>query len=214
MRLIFMSLLAMICGLFSCTAQTDKYKSVEVEEFEKTITDTSVVRLDVRTPEEYAEGHIVGAMNIDVQNSSFEQKATSVLPKYKTIALYCRSGRRSKKAATILADKGYTIVELNTGYIGWTGAGKAVVTSEEEKPEMVGAYDDGRTPTKDEIELFKDTYKGNIELTPITVSTQVVAGTNYKFVCKDKSGSIYQVIIYQKLPAYGGEAEVTSIEKE
>jgi len=56
--------------------------------------------------------------------------------------------------------------------------------------------------------------KGDIELTPVNVSTQVVAGTNYKFVCKDKSGSTYHVIIYQKLPAYGGEAEVTSIEKE
>jgi len=129
MRLIFMSLLAMICSLFSCTAQTDKYKSVEVDEFEKAIADTSVVRLDVRTPEEYAEGHIAGALNIDVLNSDFEQKATSVLPKDKTIALYCRSGRRSKKAAAILADKGYTIVELNSGYIGWTGAGKEVVTS-------------------------------------------------------------------------------------
>jgi len=139
--MIFMSLLTMICGLFSCTAQTDKYKSVEVEEFEKAIADTSVVRLDVRTPEEYAEGHIEGAINIDVLNSSFEQKATSVLPKDKTIALYCRSGRRSKRAAEILSAKGYTIVELNTGYIGWTGAGKEVVTSEEEKPQMVG----GRT---------------------------------------------------------------------
>jgi len=129
MRLIFMSLLAMICSLFSCTAQTDKYKSVEVDEFEKAIADTSVVRLDVRTPEEYAEGHIAGALNIDVLNSDFEQKATSVLPKDKTIALYCRSGRRSKKAAAILADKGYTIVELNSGYMGWTGAGKEVVTS-------------------------------------------------------------------------------------
>jgi len=133
MRLIFMSLMAIICGLFSCTAQTDKYKSVKVEEFEKAITDTSVVRLDVRTPEEYAEGHIVGALNIDVQNSSFEQKATSVLPKDNTIAVYCRSGRRSKKAATILSDKGYTIVELNTGYIGWKDAGKKIVTSIEKE---------------------------------------------------------------------------------
>jgi len=139
MRLIFMSLMAIICGLFSCTAQTHKYKSVEVEDFEKAIADTAVVRLDVRTPEEYAEGHIVGALNIDVQNGSFEQKATSVLPKDKTIALYCRSGRRSKRAAEILSTKGYTIVELNTGYIGWTGAGKEVVTSEEEKPQMVDA---------------------------------------------------------------------------
>jgi len=214
MRLTFMSLLAMICSLFSCSAQTDKYKSVEVEEFEKTIADTSVVRLDVRTAEEYAEGHIAGALNIDVQNDRFEQMADSILPKDKTIALYCRSGRRSKKAATILADKGYNIVELNSGYIGWTGAGKEVVTSEEENPQHLGAYTEGRALTKDEQKLFNETYKGEIKLTPMTVSTQVVAGTNYKFICKDKGGSTYQVIIYQKLPAYGGEAEVTTIEKE
>jgi len=121
----------MIGSLFSCTAQTEKYKSVEVEKFEKVIADTAVVRLDVRNPEEYKEGHIAGALNIDVQNDNFEQKADSILPKNKTIALYCRSGRRSKRAAEILSTKGYTIVELNTGYNGWTGAGKKVVTTNE-----------------------------------------------------------------------------------
>ena len=120
-----MSLLGTIFGLFSCNAQSEKsgsdngFKSVEVEEFAKVIADTAVIRLDVRTAEEYAEGHIDNAINIDVLKDDFESKATATLPKDKTIALYCRSGRRSKNAAKILTKNGYTVVELNSGYNGW-----------------------------------------------------------------------------------------------
>ena len=78
---------------------------------------------------------------------------------------------------------------------------------------LVGAYTDGRKVSKEESELFLATYKGKVKLTPESVSTQVVAGTNYKFICRDKNGKRYQVGIYQKLPCYGGEAEVTSIEE-
>lgn len=116
-----------IFSIFGCSAQNQKFTSVQVDEFEKTIAQANVVLVDVRTPEEYAEGHIANALNIDVLNESFEKKATSTLPKDKTIAVYCRSGRRSKKAATILADSGYKVVELDTGYLGWTGAGKNTV---------------------------------------------------------------------------------------
>ena len=122
-----MSLLTMICSLFSCSAQNQDFKSVEVDGFEKVIADTAVIRLDVRTPKEYAEGHIEGAQNIDVLNDAFEENASLTLPKDKVIALYCRSGKRSKKAAGILAAKGYRIIELNSGYLGWTEARKAVV---------------------------------------------------------------------------------------
>lgn len=119
-KIVIMGLLSAIFGLFSCQAQSDKkFVSVDADEFEKIIADTAVIRLDVRTPEEYQEGHIDGAINIDVQNDSFEGKATSTLSKDKTIALYCRSGRRSKKAANILSAKGYKIIELDTGYSGW-----------------------------------------------------------------------------------------------
>ena len=124
-KIIIMSLLGTIFGLFSCNAQSEKsgsdngFKSVEVEEFAKVIADTAVVRLDVRTADEYAEGHIDNAINIDVLKDDFESKATATLPKDKTIALYCRSGRRSKNAAKILTKNGYTVVELNSGYNGW-----------------------------------------------------------------------------------------------
>lgn len=53
------------------------------------------------------------------KKEDFESKAKSALPKNKTIALYCRSGRRSKNAAKILTANGYTVVEQNSGYKGW-----------------------------------------------------------------------------------------------
>ena len=122
-KLAIMSLFSTIMGLFGCTAQSSKFVTVDVEEFAKVIADTAVVRLDVRTPQEYAEGHIEGAINIDVLSDDFAAEA-SKLPADRTIALYCRSGNRSKKAAAILADKGYKVIELATGYKGWTRSGK------------------------------------------------------------------------------------------
>lgn len=118
-KFVIMSILSVVLGFLSCNAQSKGYKSVDAKSFAKIIKDTAVVRLDVRTPEEYAEGHIEKAINIDVMNNNFETTAMSILPQNKTIALYCRSGKRSKKAAGILAEKGYKVVELNSGYKGW-----------------------------------------------------------------------------------------------
>ena len=127
MKKIFMIISAVLCNLLGCTAQQQNFESLDVEAFEKVISDTSVVRLDVRSIDEYASGHIAKAINIDVMKDDFTTKATSLLPKDKTIALYCRSGRRSKKAAGILVENGYKVIELNSGISGWTNARKEIV---------------------------------------------------------------------------------------
>ena len=127
MRKIFMIISAVLCNLLGCTAQQQNFESLDVEAFEKAISDTSVVRLDVRSIDEYASGHIAKAINIDVMKDDFTTKATSLLPKDKTIALYCRSGRRSKKAAGILVENGYKVIELNSGISGWINARKELV---------------------------------------------------------------------------------------
>lgn len=127
MRKIFMIISAVLCNLLGCTAQQQNFESLDVEAFEKVISDTSVVRLDVRSIDEYASGHIAKAINIDVMKDDFKTKATSLLPKDKTIALYCRSGRRSKKAAGILVENGYKVIELNSGISGWINARKELV---------------------------------------------------------------------------------------
>ena len=120
-------LLVIICLLPMCMSCQSKqaFKSVDVDEFEKVMADTSYVLLDVRTATEYAEGHIPGThFNIDVLQDDFESKALKVLSKEKKVALYCRSGNRSKNAARILSKKGYQVVELSTGFNGWKAAGK------------------------------------------------------------------------------------------
>ena len=119
--------LTLIMGFsfFGLFGQTNKFKTVDVNEFEKFIADTAVVLLDVRTPAEHAEGFIPGThFNIDVLEDTYTKVATETLPKDKPVALYCRSGNRSKNAARILAEKGYQVVELGTGFRGWVAAGK------------------------------------------------------------------------------------------
>ena len=112
-------------GLFG---QTNNFKIVDVNEFERVIKDTTVTVVDVRTAAEHAEGYIPGTdFNIDVLEDTYTKIATETLPKDKPVALYCRSGNRSKTAARILSEKGYEVIELGTGFRGWVAAGKETV---------------------------------------------------------------------------------------
>lgn len=121
-------------SFFGLFAQTNKFRTVDVAEFSKAISDTSYVVLDVRTPAEHAEGHIPGThFNIDVLEDSFTEVALKMLAKDKPVALYCRSGNRSKNAARILAEKGYQVLELGTGFRGWAAAGQEVESKTEKQ---------------------------------------------------------------------------------
>lgn len=114
-------------SLFGLFGQNKNFKTVDVDEFAKAVADTSYLVLDVRTPAEHAEGHIPGThFNIDVLEDSYTENALRTLPKDKPVALYCRSGNRSKNAARILAEKGYQVIELGIGFRGWVAAGKKV----------------------------------------------------------------------------------------
>lgn len=102
-------------GFASCShAQSDSIKTVSAVAFAQVIQSDSVILVDVRTADEYNAGHIDGARNID-----FEETATSTLHKEKTIAVYCRSGKRSLKAAAILAQDGYHVINLRGGWMEW-----------------------------------------------------------------------------------------------
>jgi len=79
-----------------------------------------VIILDVRTPAEFAEGHIPDALLLP--NTEIKQRAEELLPdKEQTILVYCRSGRRSAQAAQELAELGYTNVYDFGGILDWTG---------------------------------------------------------------------------------------------
>ena len=119
------TLIATFLGsLLGCNAA--EFKSVTPPEFQEVIADTAVQVLDSRTAEEYADGHIARAINIDVLKDDFADIATKTLDARRTVAVYCRSGRRSKKAAQILTEKGYTVIELNKGYLSWIDANMPV----------------------------------------------------------------------------------------
>ena len=127
MKTRIMGIMAIIAVVVGCKAQKN-FASVDANTFEQTLMGGNVVCLDVRTIDEFNEGHIMDAINIDVKQADFEQRATTALPKEKTIAVYCRSGRRSKKACDILANNGFKVVELADGIIGWQQSNKRVTT--------------------------------------------------------------------------------------
>ena len=77
------------------------------------------VLLDVRTPEEYAEGHIEGSQNIPLQN--IESAETVIKDKDTPIFVHCRSGGRSAQATSILKKMGYTNVEDIGGILSYRG---------------------------------------------------------------------------------------------
>ena len=83
-------------------------------------SETNYIILDVRRPDEYAEGHIPGAIN--VPNETIGTSEIPELPdKSQLILVYCRSGRRSKEAAGKLVSLGYTNIVEFGGILDWTG---------------------------------------------------------------------------------------------
>lgn len=118
-KLLYLIIMVMSVMNASGCSRNDSIVSVSAPAFEKEIKSDSVQLLDVRTPQEYAEGHIKGALNIDVESDDFRNKAEQELSKDSTILVYCRSGRRSLHAAEILTALGYKVIDLKGGIIGW-----------------------------------------------------------------------------------------------
>ena len=121
-KLIFLRLGVMLltaCGQTAETVQEAVFVSITAEAAKEIMdTEEDFFILDVRTREEYDEGHIPGAVLIP--NTEIETRAEEELPdKGQLILVYCRSGRRSKLAAQILADLGYTNVKEFGGILDW-----------------------------------------------------------------------------------------------
>jgi len=127
MKKILTLLLAALGLNTACSQNFDNY---EVKEFAELIADSNVVILDVRKADEFAEGHIQGAILIDQFQSDFIELAKAKLPKDKKIAIYCRSGRRSANAASKLTDVGYKCVNLKGGILAWKEANMPVIKEE------------------------------------------------------------------------------------
>lgn len=93
---------------------------IDPEVYELQIEKEEVQLVDVRTPEEFNEGHIEGAENIDFLADGFLPNFEK-FDKSKPLYIYCRSGNRSGKAAAKLSEMGFSkIIDLKGGYKAWT----------------------------------------------------------------------------------------------
>ena len=126
MKKIFACLMATF-GLTTACGQQN-FENADVKGFAELMNDPDVVVLDVRSADEFKDGHLEGALNIDQAQSDFIEKAKASLTVDKTIAVYCRSGRRSASAAGRLAAEGYKAVNLKGGILAWKEAQMPVTT--------------------------------------------------------------------------------------
>ena len=113
-------------GLWACTGKEEPYKNLTCAEFAELINSPEVQLVDVRTMDEYTEGHIAGSLIIDVKDENFASLVDEQLTKNKKVAVYCRSGRRSRTAADILVKKGFKVYNLDKGILNWMEEGRKV----------------------------------------------------------------------------------------
>ena len=121
-KLVFLLLAVLLltaCGQDKENNQGAVYVNITAEEAKQIMdTEEGYIILDVRTQEEYDQGHIPGA--IVISHDEIAEKADEVLTdKDQLILVYCRSGRRSKIAAEALLELGYTNIKEFGGIIDW-----------------------------------------------------------------------------------------------
>ena len=126
LSVMFMSVL----GLFSCNLNA--WTDTNPDQFQQAAYAQGTCLIDVRSAQEYAEGHLLNAINIDWQKDGFIDEINSRFSKDLTLAVYCRSGKRSAEASAALTEAGYKVINLENGFMGWSEAGKPVSTYEVE----------------------------------------------------------------------------------
>lgn len=117
---------AAILGSCQSPAQKAGLELLEVNAFEQKMNALSDEQMiDVRTPEEFASGHLPGAVNINIYDTDFAQRIAQ-LDKSKPVMVYCKAGGRSADASKQLAALGYAVSELKGGTLAWANAGKTL----------------------------------------------------------------------------------------
>ena len=115
--------------LAACGGTSAKINNLNADGFVSEIKNSGVVVLDVRTPGEFAAGHIENAINIDVEGMTFDSEIAK-LDKNVEYAVYCHSGRRSAIAAEKMTKAGFNkVANLEGGIISWQSAGYPLVNS-------------------------------------------------------------------------------------
>lgn len=118
----------LILALAACGGDTASIELIDTGEAQELLAEppSDLVVLDVRTPEEFAEGRIAESVNIDFYAADFATRLDQ-LDKDTPYFVYCRSGNRSASTIDTMRDLGFTAVyELDGGILSWAGAGLPV----------------------------------------------------------------------------------------
>lgn len=115
-------------ALAGCSSDQGATSTVSTQQWLEAAEAPGVTVIDVRTPAEFAAGHVEGAVNIDVQSADFATRVQQLAPEG-AYALYCRSGNRSGAAADQMAALGFTdLTNLDGGVADLQAAGAPIVT--------------------------------------------------------------------------------------
>lgn len=104
-----------------------KHEHLKVDDFKAKIEEGGYELLDLRTPEEFSNGHIEGAKNIDFKHEDF-QSMLDELDKEKTYLLYCRTGNKSGQTLDLMKERGFReSYNMLGGIVEWNDEGYDVV---------------------------------------------------------------------------------------
>ena len=113
---------------FALMASAQSQGDLDVEHFKAALEKNDALLIDVRTPDEFVQGHIEAAANVDWNGGSFLQDLSGI-NKSEPVLLYCASGNRSRKALDALKKFGFTDVQhLKGGIVAWEKQGEPVIT--------------------------------------------------------------------------------------
>ncbi|REG90647.1 rhodanese-like domain-containing protein [Algoriphagus antarcticus] len=126
-KILFLAIALVLVKIDFTLAQSTEVKALNVSEFGELMKNKGAVRvIDVRTPDEMAEGHLPGSINVDFKNDNFKNEIAK-LDKKRTYLLYCKTGIRSGDAASMMKAAGFThIYSLDGGIEAWQEAGKPI----------------------------------------------------------------------------------------
>jgi len=128
MKVKIVGLLVVLLSFTACVKkEVMGVKVVDIATYEAQLKQPNVQLLDVRTPEEFSEGHLENAKNCNIMGSDFDAQVAN-LDKSKPVMVYCKSGGRSSRASERLKELGFiTITDLEGGISNWNSENKPTV---------------------------------------------------------------------------------------
>jgi len=119
-------LIASVCSFVQAQTSKPAVPKIDAEQFDALRQKPNTVVLDVRTPHEFAQGHVPGAVNLNISDPKFRKKLET-LDKSKTYLVHCAKGVRSNRAVNMMSSLGLSgLYDYKGGFDDWKKQGKPV----------------------------------------------------------------------------------------